>query len=342
MMPMGTSGGESRARGLVAGLAAATVVLLAGGVASAAWVASGGGFAAGKGLSELEGRIAFARGSGADLDIWTVSADGTGLVQVTSGESTDSYPTFSPDGTRIAYESTTAEGTDVWMVEAAGGGAGGGTARKLTADPGDERFPAFSPDGRTLAFASDRTGNFDIYTIALDSDRTAPTGAGPPDVGETAARRLTDTPLPEYGPVWSSDGTRIFFQSLRDGDSEIYVMNADGTGTERLTSSPGDDELPAVSPDGEKLAFTSARDGNPEVYVMDATGGAATRVTDDAAVDSAPAWSPDGEDLVFQSSRRGGSKLWIVPASGGRPTRLTEGDGSKSDFVPDWAPPPPA
>ena len=71
-------------------------------------------------------------------------------------------------------------------------------------------------------------------------------------------------------PSWSSDGGRIAFDSLRDGNGEIYVMNADGSGQTRLTDDPGFDGSPSWSPDGSRIAFQSFRDGdaNPEIYVM--------------------------------------------------------------------------
>ena len=71
-------------------------------------------------------------------------------------------------------------------------------------------------------------------------------------------------------PSWSPDGGRIAFDSLRDGNGEIYVMNADGSGQTRLTDDPGFDGSASWSPDGSRIAFQSFRDGdaNPEIYVM--------------------------------------------------------------------------
>ena len=73
----------------------------------------------------------------------------------------------------------------------------------------------------------------------------------------------------EMGPYWSSDGTRITFISNRDGNNEIYVMDADGSNQTRLTNDLGQDNRPSWSPDGTKIAFASARDGNSEIYVID-------------------------------------------------------------------------
>ena len=86
----------------------------------------------------------------------------------------------------------------------------------------------------------------------------------------------------------------IAFQSNRDGNVEIYVMNADGSGLTRLTNSPGADAVPNWSPDGRKLVFQSERDGNIELYTMNADGTGQTRLTTHPGRDLDPAWSPTG------------------------------------------------
>ena len=108
-----------------------------------------------------------------------------------------------------------------------------------------------------------------------------------PETREAPAR-----PLAIAAPPGSARSGQIAFVSRRDGDTEIYVMNADGTGQTRLTNNPARESDPAWSPDGTKIAFSSNRDGNDEIYVMDADGSGQTRLTNDAGTDSAPAWSP--------------------------------------------------
>jgi TolB protein len=74
-------------------------------------------------------------------------------------------------------------------------------------------------------------------------------------------RRLTDNLTDDVNPAWSPDGTRIVFEAYRDGQPEIYVMNADGSGQARLTASDGYDGQPVWSPDGKWIAFVSTRSG---------------------------------------------------------------------------------
>src|SRR5688572_23578124 len=101
-----------------------------------------------------------------------------------------------------------------------------------------------------------------------------------------------------FGTVPGSN-EQIAFYSERDGNQEIYVMNAaDGSNQTRLTSVNANDSDPSWSPDHTKIAFESDRDGNANIYVMNADGSALTRLTDDPADDLNPTWSPDGTEIV--------------------------------------------
>ena len=96
--------------------------------------------------------------------------------------------------------------------------------------------------------------------------------------------------------VWAQapQKTQIAFYSDRDGNYEIYVMDADGNNQHRLTNNSAEESYPAWSPDGKMIAFTSDRDGNGEIYVMDADGKNQHNLTNNSACNVYPAWSPDG------------------------------------------------
>ena len=83
---------------------------------------------------------------------------------------------------------------------------------------------------------------------------------------------------------------RITFVSGRDGNAEIYVMNADGSSQTRLTNDPEWESSPSWSPDGSLIAFESSRDGNAEIYVMNADGSGQIRLTNDPGGDVSPSW----------------------------------------------------
>jgi Tol biopolymer transport system component len=129
---------------------------------------------------------------------------------------------------------------------------------------------------------------------------------------------------------------RIAFLSGRDGNGEIYVMNADGSDQTRLTDNPANDFFPAWSPDGTRIAFESARDGNREIYVMNADGSGQANLTGSPADDIDPAWSPDGTRIAFNSNRDGNGEIYVMNADGSSQTRLT--DNPADDLEPAWSP----
>ena len=107
------------------------------------------------------------------------------------------------------------------------------------------------------------------------------------------------TPGDVLTPAWSPDGRKLAFVSRRDGNSDIYAMNADGSAQENLTRQPANDSHPSWSPDGRRIAFVSRRDGNSEIYVMNADGSGLRNVTRTRSNDLDPAWSPDGRAIAF-------------------------------------------
>ena len=144
--------------------------------------------------------------------------------------------------------------------------------------------------------------------IAFDSNRDG--GAGEiyvmfPNGG--APTRLTFAGINAH-PVWSPDGSKIaFIRFTSPATSDVWVMNADGSGQTNLTNTPSaSHSRPDWSPDGSKIAFTSNYDGNFEIYAMNAGGGNVTRLTNHAAGDAFPDWSPDGSKIAFSSNRDGG------------------------------------
>ncbi len=138
--------------------------------------------------------------------------------------------------------------------------------------------------------------------------------------------------------VWriaASTGPRqlIAFASERDGNYEIYVMNADGSEQIRLTNDPATDVSPAWSPDGRRLAFPSERNGSYGIYVMNADGSRQTRLTNYR--DYSPAWSPDGRRIAFLSQRDNNQDIYAMNADGSGQVRLTNDPGE--DVDPAWS-----
>jgi Tol biopolymer transport system component len=129
------------------------------------------------------------------------------------------------------------------------------------------------------------------------------------------------------GATFPGVNGEIAFDSNRDGNEEIYVINPDGTGETRLTNDPASDHNPRWSPDGTKIAFNSSRAGNTDVWVMNADGTGLTNLTNNPAEDFSPAWSPDGTKIAFGSDRDGARDIYVMNADGTGATRLTNGTG---------------
>jgi Tol biopolymer transport system component len=140
----------------------------------------------------------------------------------------------------------------------------------------------------------------------------------------------------------------IVFQSDRDGNYDLYVMNPDGTDVRNLTNHPASDTGPVPSPDGRRIAFQSNRDGNDEIYVLDLETGAQSNLTNHPANDHSPTWSPDGSSIAFVSDRtsilldeaRGlwTSDIYIMEADGSDPRRVTDSNLSNGYSGLAWSP----
>ncbi len=131
----------------------------------------------------------------------------------------------------------------------------------------------------------------------------------------------------------ASNTGRVVFTSVRDGNFEIYVMDADGGNQENLTNHPAYDYHPDWSPDRTKIAFTSDRSGGSQIYVMDAEGKNPIKLTDGPLQKREPDWSPDGGKIVFTVDD-GISHLDVMDADGKNRVRL-EDQASEPSWSPD-------
>jgi Tol biopolymer transport system component len=235
-------------------------------------------------------QFAFSSSVDENLDIYVVDADGTNRTRLTTDPHDDRCPAWSPDGAQIAFQRFS--GFDpfsgawrVWAMNADGTGARQLPKGGAWSSDGNV-FPAWSPDGSQIAFhLTSWSGPRQVYVTNAD-------GSGTPV-------RLSDGSANDMAPAWSPDGTKIAFCSDRDGNSEIYVMDADGTDPVRLTHNPAADGFPAWSPDGSSIAFESDRDGNPEIYVMDADGTDQRNISQDPGADTSPNWSADSQEVAY-------------------------------------------
>lgn len=137
--------------------------------------------------------------------------------------------------------------------------------------------------------------------------------------------------------AWAVSSTgKIAFTSDRDGNQEIYVMDANGSNQTDLSNNTANDLKPAFSADGTRIVFVSERDGNDEIYVMNADGTGQTRLTNDPGLDDRPSFSPDGSKIVFTSDRNGFNQIFVMNADGTSPTPIT--NSPAGDFTPRYSP----
>lgn len=135
----------------------------------------------------------------------------------------------------------------------------------------------------------------------------------------------------------TAQASRILFISDRDGNSEIYAMNPNGSYQTRLTNNAASDYGARFNADSSKIVFTSDRDGNPEIYTMNADGSNQTRLTNNPARDDWKSFSRDGSKIVFVSNRDGNDEIYVMNADGSNQTRLTNNAASddSASFSPD-------
>ena len=137
------------------------------------------------------------------------------------------------------------------------------------------------------------------------------------------------------------NGQIAFDRQLTGGNSEIFVMHADGSGQTNLTNDPAFDYFPAGSPDGRRIAFTRCPQPpapvNCEIFVMNPDGSGQTNLTNNPATDVRPAWSPDGTKIAFGTLGRGGDwEVFAMNADGSGQTNLT--NNAALDWEPAWSP----
>lgn len=318
-------------------------------------------------VAPVSAGIAFFSDRDGDDEIYVMNADGSGVQQLTDNDYNDIYPVWSPDGTSIGFTSNRdndLEVYDIYVMNADGSGV-----QQLTDSKHGDWLDAWSPDGDRIAL----TSGGEIYVMNVDSgevknltDNNPPSsggyiffadrdgdGYGEPylrkpdgsfeifanwdsgdwDAIDWDAINALNWDHFDGGASWSPNGGRITFSSGRDGDFEIYVMNADGSDIQQLTDNDNDDSDPAWSPDGRRIAFSSTRDGNRQIYVMNADGSGALQLTNDKHDNRDPAWSPDGSRIAFESSRGGGdASIYVMNEDGSGVERLAEGQS------PVWSP----
>jgi Tol biopolymer transport system component len=265
--------------------------------------------------------------------IQVINADGTGQAQLTAGGTIiDDDPVYSPDGSKIAFSRMNGFRTDVCVMNADGTNVLTVTSSEVMPES-HNRDPSWSPDGTKLVFISNRSGSRKIEIWKANADGSEPLRL------TTSNQISSDGQGPIFSfdsdPAWSPDGSKIAFVSNRDGhDTELYVMNADGSNPLRLTDDGLDDHMPAWSPDNQRIAFTKSNGAG--IHIINSDG---TNLVSVITFGSWPAWSPDGLRLAFvqlDSDNNFRGTVFISKTDGTEKVKVTNNpDGARA---PSWAP----
>ena len=271
-------------------------------------------------------RLAFIAGG----SLFVAEAGTSDRVVVVEGASGLRAPSWSPDGTTLAYYSTASGSQDIWLVDA----AGAAPPRQLTAgaaEADDSRFsPMWSPDGRWIAYISNRADwwHDDVWLVAVAS-------------GE--AHQVSSSLMASSSPVWSPDGSSLVLMGTSKDEywyedlAYLYRIDLDlaGTAPRALREAPLDMQVyatdaimrfdPFWSGDGERIYFPYQQRGAFDLWSVPASGGVATRVTNVGGSWSSLHATPDGSRAVFtRDAATEGREAWLLDLGGGTPARLTD------------------
>jgi tol-pal system beta propeller repeat protein TolB len=227
-------------------------------------------------------QIAWTRGGALapDAELWIMNADGTGQRQITHNSFADGAASFSPDGTQLAFRSLRNGNLDIYKINVDGTGE-----QRLTDDPAADRIPDWSPDGTKIAFSSERSGACAIYTMDPDGNNV---------------QKLTPDSMQASVAAWSPDSSKLVFADnfCATTESDLWIMNADGSGKTQVTDSPENELSKSWSPIGDRVvADFSILTGNSlhkgDIAVVYVANGATTNLTNTPGnQDEHPEWSP--------------------------------------------------
>jgi Tol biopolymer transport system component len=277
----------------------------------------GGGATTGANPGGTTRKVAFVRRQNSVNHIYLMAVDGAGvgsnLTRLTGDPEAENYPSWSPDGKRLAF-ARDFNGSAIYVINADGTGE-----RRLSPTPGFDATPSWSADGTRIIFTRLLTVPQPNIPPMTDIRVMNADGSGDHAI-------LANT-LFSVEPRWSIKDQVVFMSYMRTNDLQVYVMNADGSGLQQLTTTANNGD-PAWSPDGSRISFGSDREsGNRlNIFAMNADGSGLLQLTQfDVPIEAGDTnYSSDGTKIAFeydidgkkQSDPNAYAEVWTMNSDG--------------------------
>lgn len=257
------------------------------------------------------------RHGGMKVHILDTSSAGNGsdMRQITTGRDEDDSPAWSPDGRQIAFVSVHSEVSDIFVMN-----ADGSNVRQVTRGIGQNIHPMWSADGSRILFNTTHFGE-PAPNDGTSSDQKRVIGEKRDDSIDLATIRPDGSDLRAIthggGYTYASfspDGMSILHRRQHGQVSQIFLMNADGSGDHNLSGDSSLDGWPAWSPDGKRIVFSRHGENGFQIFVMNRDGTGLRQLTDAAGEFTNPRWSPDGKKILCGRRSVGGTSLALFDA----------------------------
>jgi TolB protein len=248
--------------------------------------------------------------SGAD-DVFVISTDGTGELQLTHTPEGEGNVQWSSDSKQIVFSRFANDTSHIYAIS-----LDGKNQHEIGSVPG--RGPTLSPDGKRLVYMAGTWTVMQLMVSALDGSN---------------AHQINDGTSIAWNNRWSPDGKRIAFTGRNDpkGELAVFIINADGSERRQVTHIPGEEggaQWPGWSPDGRQLVVqvnSRTRKNSAHIWLVNVATGEARKLGahDQPYLDETPSWFPDGRRIAFQSNRTGRMEVWVMTADGSGQRQIT-------------------
>jgi len=254
-------------------------------------------------------------------EVWVSDYDGANELRITNSRDLNLNPSWSSDVSAIAYSAYRGNGAPDILLSFITTGVLQNLTKGRLRD--GSYLPVFSPDGKRIAFSATAEGasSQDIYVINVDG---------------TGLRRVTTHPDIDTAPTWSPSGTQIAFTSNRTGKQQIYIANADGSGSaQRLNIPDGEVDRATWAPSPyNEIAYYARSGPGFDIKVHELASGMTRQLTFGEGSNESPSYSPSGRHIAFTSTRAGLVQVFTIGRDGNGLRQVTR---TGNNQYPDWS-----